>query len=100
MSSNIATLPLLGGPRFLRRQRIVAADDLSGPGFEFRSTFSFWRIVRDLLNRSRNAAQRRAKIGNVDQSQEQSCHPEQMYMGEQRQQAEDGHDLELQLLRF
>jgi hypothetical protein len=47
-----------------------------------------------------DAAHRRAEIRQVDQGQQQSRNPEDMHVGEKRNQAEDGDDLELQLLRF
>ena len=58
------------------------------------------RAARDLRDGACDAAQRRAEIGQVDHGQQQPRDPEQMDVGKERQQAENGDDLELQLLRF
>ena len=41
-----------------------------------------------------------AEIGNIDQREDQTDHPEKMLMGEKGYQAQYGYDLELQLLGF
>ena len=56
--------------------------------------------TRDLLDRTRDAAQWRAKVRKVDHRKQQARDPEQMHMGEQRQKPQDGDDLELQFLRL
>src|SRR3954463_9691812 len=56
--------------------------------------------VCDLLDRSRNAAQWCAEIRDIYHREQQPSYPEQMDVREQRQQAKNGHDLELQFLRF
>src|SRR5207248_2169541 len=56
--------------------------------------------VCDLLDRSCDAAQRCAEIGDIDHGKQQSCYPEQVDVREERQQAQNGHDLELQFLRL
>src|ERR1700676_4181540 len=53
-----------------------------------------------LLDRSRDPAQRRAEVGQIDHGQQQPDHPEQMDVGKERQQAQHRHDFELQLLRL
>src|SRR6266850_6102792 len=59
-----------------------------------------WRITSDLLDRTCDAAQWRAEVRKVDHRKQQSCDPEQVHMGEQRQEPQHSDDLELQLLRF
>src|SRR5580704_1736276 len=53
----------------------------------------------EFLDRPRDSPQRRAKIGKFNEREYQADHPENMHMREQRDQAQDGDDLELQLLR-
>ena len=52
----------------------------------------------ELLYRPGDPLQRRLKIGQIDDRQKQAGDPERMDVREQRQQAEHGDDLELQLL--
>ena len=54
--------------------------------------------LRDLLQRPRHAAQRSAEVRQVDERQQKTRHPEDVLMREERDQAQHGHDLELQLL--
>src|SRR5262245_1048205 len=48
-----------------------------------------------LLDRSRNAFERVAEVGDVDQGQHQAGDPEDVHVREQRDEAEHGDDLEL-----
>ena len=63
-----------------------------------------WRIIRwafdpgELLYPTGDPLQRRLEIGQVYECQEQASDPERVDVCEQRQQAEDGDDFELQLL--
>src|SRR3954464_2087424 len=56
--------------------------------------------ARYQFNRAGDAEQRSTEIGKVHQGEEQAGHPEDMLMREESQQAQDGDDFELQLLRF
>ena len=58
------------------------------------------RIVSDPLDRTRDVSQGRAEVRKVDHREQQSCNPEQVDMGEQREEPQDSDDLELQLLRL
>src|SRR5258705_13876986 len=64
---------------------------------QFHGTFA--RLEpSDLLGRSGNPAERAAKIWNIDHRKQQTRHPEKMDVGEEGKKAQDGDDLELQLL--
>lgn len=84
--------------RFSRRQ-CLAAD-------RFLRPTKIWHVVRacawfhtsHLLNRSRDAAKETAKIRDVDECQQQTGDPEDVHVREEREQAEDGNDLELDLM--
>ena len=88
-----------------RRRRFRLFRPLDGRS-ALSSTFrrrQFHRLATaacDPLDRARDAAERRAKIRQVDHRKQQACDPEYVYMGEQRQEAKDRDDLELQFLRF
>ena len=58
------------------------------------------RGVGDTLDGIGNAAHRRAEIRQVDHGEQQARDPEDMHVGKERDQAEHGDDLELQLLRL
>ena len=67
---------------------------------QFASGLRLRRTACDLLDRSRDAAEERTDIGKLDQRQQQSGNPKRMYMGEKREQPEDGDDLKLYFLRL
>src|SRR6478609_11995445 len=52
------------------------------------------------LDRSRDAADRAAEIGQVDEGKQQARDPEDVHVREEREQAQDGYDLELHLVGF
>src|SRR5277367_3827591 len=56
--------------------------------------------IRDLLDRAGNASQRCTEVGKVNQGEQQPCDPEDVEVGEERDQAEDGDDLVLEFLSF
>ena len=60
----------------------------------------FRRNASHLFDRSCDPAQRRAEVRQVDHGEEQADHPVQVVVREQRQQAQHGHDLKLELLRL
>src|SRR5215217_4586929 len=69
----------------------------------FRLQLGFRRGLRarypcHLLERARHPPQRSREVWNVDEGEEQADHPEDVLVGEERQQAQHGDDLELQLL--
>src|SRR5215470_14557090 len=66
-------------------------SDLGGGLFRFRRRWD----PCDFLNRTGDAAHERAKIGEIDQREQQSRNPEGVDMREQREQSQYGNDLEL-----
>jgi hypothetical protein len=54
-----------------------------------------WFYTGDFLNGSCDPAERGAKIGQVDQCQEQTRYPKDMHVCEERDKAQDSDDLEL-----
>jgi hypothetical protein len=46
-----------------------------------------------------NLPKRGAEFGKIDKRQHKACNPEGMIVGEQRQQTQNGNDLELHFLR-
>ena len=67
---------------------------------DFRHPLGFGRRLdmRNRFNAARNALKRRDDVRKIDQGENQPGDPEQMHVGEQRQQPEDRNDFELQLL--
>src|SRR5262245_16187230 len=92
MSSNMAVLPFLRGTDLFCWRRTVLVIGLGGTRLSAR------RSVRNPLDRTCDALQRRAEIRDVDQGEQQSCDPEDMHVRKERDQAENGHKFELQLL--
>src|SRR3954447_1991831 len=89
MSSNMAVLLPLDDRLLNRRQaREFGLAALAGRG------------VSDPLNRACDTPQRRAEIRQVDHCEQKAGHPENVYVRKERDDAEHGHDLELQLLRL
>ncbi len=91
-------LPLLREPGFLCRRWNVASVRRSRPARGFNFSASFWRGACNFLDRPCDATQRCTEIGDIDHGKQQSRYPEQVNVREERQQAQNGHDLELQLL--
>src|SRR5882724_11995877 len=100
ISSNMAVLPLLREPGFLCRRWNVASVRRSRPGRGFNFSASLWRSACNFLDRPCDAAQRCAEIGDIDHGKQQPRYPEQVDVRKERQQAQDGYDLELQFLRL
>src|SRR3954470_15739836 len=91
-------LPLALGGAGLRR--IGGTNGVSG-GFVWRfSRIILRRNASHLVNRSRDSAQRRAEIGQIDHGKKQPDYPKEMVVREERQQTEHRHDLKLKLLRL
>lgn len=85
---------------FSRRQ-CLAADRVLRPtriGYVVRACA--WFHTSHLLNRARDAAKEAAKIRDVDECQQQTGDPKDVHVREEREQAEDGDDLELDLMPF
>src|SRR4051812_49884428 len=93
MSSSVVVVPLPG--------RSPGARIAAPYGFRLRfGAGRAWRGVGNALDRVGDAAYRRAEIGQVDHREQQARDPEDMQVSEKRDQAENGDDLELQLVRF
>ena len=56
------------------------------------------RQTGDFFNGARNPSQRRAKVREVDEREDQTRHPEQVDVREQGEKSKHRHDLELYLL--
>src|SRR4051795_66217 len=89
MSSNMAVFLSLDDRLFNRRQ-----------AGEFWLATLAGRGVGDPLDRACDTPQRRAEIWQVDHREQKAGHPENVHVRKERDDAQHGHDLELQLLRL
>src|SRR4051812_32860497 len=88
MSSNMAMLLLCD--RLLDRRQ----------AWQFGLPTLNWRGVSDPLDRACDTPERRAEIWQVDHREQKAGHPENVHVRKERDDAQHGHDLELQLLRL
>jgi hypothetical protein len=66
----------------------------------FVGDFVRWALYsRHLLDRCRDPAHPTAKVGDIDQREQQSCDPEKVDVGEEGKKAQYGDNLKLELVR-